>query len=188
MSTGPTEAGAFAALGRVRAASRLLKALATLGAIGVLGAGIAFVAMPDWFDSLIPQAFPELAPGYVVTPVKRAGMLALMAVPFAAVLFGLWHVRLLFGAYERGEVFTETAARHIRLVGLAMAANAIAAVIVHSLGSILLTYDSAPGTRQLSIALGSDTYLLLLTGGLLVVIGWIMGEAARLADENRQIV
>ena len=27
-----------------------------------------------------------------------------------------------------------------------------------------------------------------VTGGLLVVIGWIMGEAARLADEHGQIV
>ena len=178
----------FEALDRIRTASRILKALTTLGAIGVLGAAIAFGAVPAWFDTLIPQAFPELLPGYVMTPGKRAGLLALMAVPLATVLFGLWHVRLLFGAYQRSEVFTSAAARHIRLVGVATAANAIAAMLVHPLGSVLLTYDNAPGTRQVSIALGSDTYMLLLTGGLLTVIGWIMGEAARLADENRQIV
>ncbi len=178
----------FEALGRVRTASRILKALTSLGALGVLGAAMAFVAVPAWFDTLIPQAFPELMPGYVVTSAKRAGLLALMAVPLGTVLFGLWHVRLLFGAYERGEVFTTTAARHLRLAGLALAANALAAVFIHPLGSILLTYDNAPGERQFSIALGSDTYMLLLAGGLLIVIGWIMGEAARLADENRQIV
>lgn len=176
------------ALARVRAASRILKVVATLGALGVLAAALAFAALPDWFDSLIPQAFPELAPGALVTPAKRAGLQALMAVPLAAVLFGLWHVRLLFAAYARGEVFTASAARHIRMSGLAMVTNALAAVVAHSLGSLLLTYDNAPGMRQFSFALGSDTYLLFLTGGLLVVIGWVMGEAARLADENRQIV
>ncbi len=186
MSTG--QDGPFEALVRVRAASRILKALTTLGGLGVLAVAVAFAAVPGWFDAVVPNAFPDLAPGTVITPVKRAGLLALMAVPLAAVLFGLWHVRLLFGTYARGEVFTAAAARHIRMTGLAMAANALAAIIAHSLGSVLLTYDNAPGARQFSIALGSDTYLLFLTGGLLIVIGWIMGEAARLADENRQIV
>ena len=182
------ESAAFEALGRVRKASRILKVLTTLGAVVVLGVAISIAALPAWFDSLIPQAFPELTPGYVITPLKRVGLLAIMAVPLSAILCGLWHVRLLFGAYERGEVFTGEAARHIRLAGVALAANAIAAVLVHPFASVLLTYDKAPGTRQLSISFGSDHYMLLLTGGLLIVIGWIMGEAARLADENRQIV
>lgn len=178
----------FPALERVRTASRILKLLTTFGAVVILAAALALAVVPGWLDGLIPQAFPELTPGYTVTPIKRAGLLALMAVPLAAVLFGLWHVRLLFGTYERGEIFTIRAARHIRLAGLALAVNAIAAVIVHPVASVLLTYDNAPGARQLSLALGSDTYMLLLAGGLLIVIGWIMGEAARLADENRQII
>ena len=178
----------FPALNRVRKASRVLKLMTTLGAMAVLGAAIAIATVPGWFDPIIHQAFPELGLQGPIAPAKRAGMIALMALPLAIVLFGLWHVRLLFGSYERGEIFTGAAARHIRLVGLAMAVNAVVSVFAHTLGSVLLTYDNGPGTRQVSISLGSDQYMLLLTGGLLIVIGWIMGEAARLSDEHRQIV
>ena len=183
-----SESGDFEALGRVRKASRLLKGLTTLGVLGVLSAAIAFAAVPSWFDTVIPPTFSELAPDYEITPLKRAGLLMLMTVPLAAVVFGLWHVRLLFGSYERGEIFTRAAARHIRLAGLAMAANVIATLIAYPLGSVLLTYDNPPGARQVSIAFGSNHYMLLLTAGLLIVIGWVMGEATRLSDENRQIV
>ncbi len=178
----------FPALARVRKASRVLKLMTTLGAIGLSGAALAIAAVPGWFDPIVHQTFPELGIQGPIVPAKRAGMIGLMALPMAVALFGLWHVRLLFGSYERGEIFTGAAARHIRLVGLAMAVNAVVSLLVHTLGSVLLTYDNAPGTRQLSISLSSDQYMLLLTGGLLIVIGWIMGEAARLSDEHRQIV
>ncbi len=175
-------------LARIRAASRFLKNLTTLGAVIILGFGIAFAAFPTWFDQLINNAFPELTIATGITPLKRVGLLALMAFPLAVTLYGLWHARLLFTSYEKGEVFTGRAAGHIRLVGLAMLINAILSPVVHTLGSILLTYDNMAGSRAIAISLSSDTYSLLLTGGLLIVIGWVMREAARLSEENRQFV
>ena len=71
---------------------------------------------------------------------------------------------------------------------LAMAGNALAAMILHPLGSLILTYDNLVGSRHLSVSMSSNTYTLILTGGLLIVIGWVMREAARISDENRQFV
>ncbi len=174
--------------GRIRAASRFLKNLTTLGAVIILGFGVAFAAFPVWFDQLIINAFPELTIATGITPFKRTGLLVLMAFPLAVTLYGLWHARLLFASYEKGEIFTSRAAGHIRLVGLAMLINAILSPLVHTLGSILLTYDNMAGSRAIAVSLSSDSYSLLLTGGLLIVIGWVMHEAARLSEENRQFV
>ena len=174
--------------GRIRAASRFLKNLTTLGAVIIVGFSVSFAAIPVWFDHLIANAFPDLTIATGITPFKRIGLLALMAFPLAVTLYGLWHARLLFASYERGEVFTSTAAGHIRLVGLAMLINAILSVAVHTLGSILLTYDNMAGSRAIAVSFSSDTYSLVLTGGLLIVIGWVMREAARLSEENRQFV
>lgn len=175
-------------LGRVRAASRFLKNLATLGAVLILGFSVAVVAVPDWFDQLINNAFPELPITTGITTVKRVGLLVLLAFPVGVTLYGFWHARLLFASYEKGEVFTSRAASHIRLVGLAMLTSAVLSVAVHTLGSVLLTYDNAAGSRAVVVSVSGDTYLLLLAGGLLIVIGWVMREAARLSEENRQFV
>jgi hypothetical protein len=176
------------ALTRIKSASRCLQGLTTFGFIFVCGVSVVFAANPAWFDSVIQDAFPEL-PGVIdVTPAKRLGLMGVAALPLILSLYGLWHLRLLFAAYREGRIFGGEAPTHLLKVGLAMAGNAFAGVLAHSLGSVILTYDNAPGERHFSLMLSDNTYTLILTGGLLVVIGWVMGEAARISDENRQII
>jgi hypothetical protein len=176
------------ALSRIRSASRFLQGMATLGFIFVCGLSVVFIANPAWFDSVIRDAFPELPGLTALTPTKRIGLMGVSALPLFLSLYGLWHLRLLFAAYRDGKIFGDEAPAHLLKVGLAMAGNAFAGVLAHSLGSLILTYGNAPGERHFSVMLSDNTYTLILTGGLLVVIGWVMGEAARISDEIRQII
>lgn len=175
-------------LARIRAASRFLRAVTTLGVIVIVGFYVAVAAVPAWFDPLITGSFQGLTMDTGITPIKRIGLLVLMAFPVAVMLYGIWHARRLFMSYEKGEIFTGRTAGHIRLVGLAMVISTALSVAVHTAGSVLLTYDNPPGSRALVVSLSGDTYSLLLAGGLLIVIGWVMREAARLSEENSQFI
>ena len=51
--------------------------------------------------------------------------------------------------------------------------------------SVLLTWN---GQKALAISVSSDTLLLLLLGAVMTLLGWALGEAAALAEENAQFV
>ncbi len=173
---------------RVKKLSRWLKALASLGMIISLGFGLSVIAVPEWFDNMVRLSYPDLPFATYISWFKRGLLIILFSLPLAVTLYGLWNVRLLFDCYARGRVFSEIPARYIRNVGLAMVVNVITSIFVHSIGSVLLTFDNPTGNRQFTVTLSSNMYLLVLMGGLLIVIGWVMQEASRISDENRQFV
>ena len=173
---------------RVRRLSIWLQRLTSLGIVVFVAFAASVVAFPAWFDGMISAAYPDLTVAAGINVSKRVVLLLMLSLPLVVTLYGLWNVRLLFGAYARGEVFSSVPAAYIRNVGAAMLANVVLSVLVHTIGSVVLTIDNPPGTRQLTVSLSSNTYLLLLMGGLLVVIGWVMREAARISDENSRFV
>jgi len=176
------------AFSRVKKTSWWLKNLTSLGMIVFAGFGLGVVVVPDWFNSMVALSYPELPFATDVTLAKKTGLILLYLIPLTIVLYVLWNVRLLFECYGRGEVFSAEPANYIRKVGMAMVANVFVSVFIRSMGSVLLTFDNPAGSKQLSISLSGDIYLLLLMGGLLIVIGWVMQEAARISEENRQFI
>ncbi len=173
---------------RVRRFSLWLQRLASLGMAVFVAFAASVIVFPDWFEGMIAAAYPDLTIAAGITASKRTVLLLMLSLPLAVTLYGLWNVRLLFGAYARGEVFSTVPAAYIRNVGSAMLVNVVLSVLVHSIGSVVLTIDNPAGSRQLTVSLSSNTYLLLMMGGLLVVIGWVMREAARISDENSRFV
>jgi cell division protein FtsX len=65
---------------------------------------------------------------------------------------------------------------------------ALAQVLGRALMSVALTLDNAPGQRVLSLSFGSDDFVLLLLGAVLVAVARVMVVAARAAEENRAFV
>ena len=171
----------------VRRFSLWLQRLASLGIVVFITFAASVVVFPQWFDGMIAAAYLGLTIAAGVIVAKRTVLLLMLSLPLAVTLYGLWNVRLLFGAYARGEVFSPIPAAYIRNVGAAMLANVILSVLVHTIGSVVLTIDNPAGSRHLTVSLSSNTYLLLM-GRLLVVIGWVMSEAVRLSDENSRFV
>lgn len=114
--------------------------------------------------------------------------LAVGLLPIVALVWALDTLRRLFARYRDGDVLTEGSALLIRKAGKALLFVAGLKIIVQPIQSVLLTWQSAPGSRQLSIGIGQAEIGFLLTAGLLTVIGWAMTEAAQIAEENRSFV
>jgi len=51
-----------------------------------------------------------------------------------------------------------------------------------------MTLPLGDGNHQLTLAFGSHELWLIFAGVVLMVIAWIMGEAALLAEENKSFV
>ncbi|GAB1479067.1 hypothetical protein MASR2M74_16260 [Paracoccaceae bacterium] len=159
-----------------RGASLLLPLLPLL----VLGYGLWGASNPDW----LAGAFAGLPEGTRLTPWKSTAVLAIGAIALVPILMALWQMRGLFARYRRGEILTAACAAHIRRTGSALALLALAQVLIRPLQILVLTADNPAGQKILAISLSSEVLWLALAGGLLVVIGRVMAEAARVAEEN----
>lgn len=170
-----------------RLAARLQ--LITTAAMVLLPAVVAVylvrgVSDPSW----ITTAFPGLPPATALTPAKSTLALALGAVSLVPMLTALAQMRALFARYRSGEILTYPCALHIRCAGLALIAVAIVQTLLAPLQGLLLTWDNPPGQRVLAVSLTSEALWLALAGLFLVMIGWVMAEAARAAEENAGFV
>lgn len=160
---------------------RVLSHGCTLGCLALLAAYGVVLTEPAAFTPPV-----ETATG--LTPIKRVALACLTAVLFTPALVALWTARGLFARYGRGAVFSTQNARAIRRIGTALLAGTGLAILGRTLAVLILTYDNPPGERSLAVSLASHDLLLALLGALLLVVGWVMAEATRQADENRLFV
>ncbi len=162
-------------------------------ATGLLMAGVSAAYLNLWLDraSLITMIETQiLDPGtpYELTAATATAGLAVGALPVLLSIWGLWNALRLFRGYREGAVFTHTAGRRLKHMGIALALLPLAQILVTAGTSVLLTMQNQVGQRLLSVSL-TETHLIVgIAGGMLIVIGWVLAEAARLADDNRQII
>lgn len=163
----------------VRAAMGLLP----LGWLAVVGGG--WDAPAQVLTRLgIPEVVVQAPPG----PALWALILVLLALPLLAGLAVLWQVQALFALYSRGDTLSPAPAERIGRIGLWLLAVAVLSVAVRPLVVGLATLGNAPGERMIAVSLGSTDLVLALAAVLMVVIGHVMNEAARVAEENRAFV
>jgi hypothetical protein len=129
-----------------------------------------------------PAVSPRLIYGWEL--VTLAGL----AVPLVLSCLGLWHAHRLFQLYRAGAVFSLAAGGRIRTLGIVLLALPFAQLLTSAAVSVIVTSGNASGARQLSLTLAPSDVVLGLTGALLIVVGWVLAEAARLADDHSQIV
>jgi hypothetical protein len=99
-------------------------------------------------------------------------------------LWGLWELKRVFEGYAAGAIFSVAAARRLRHCGYALMVVGAESPLGSLLLSAALSLDLSGRRRSLVISLSSDDLVLLLIGGVLLVIARVMGEAARIAEEN----
>lgn len=103
-------------------------------------------------------------------------------------LFALLCLWRLFGAYLRGEVFTDGATRHLRRLGQSVTTMALVMPLTFTVTILALTLGNPPGQRILSVHLASEHYIMLLLGLVLIAMAMVMREAQRMAQENAEFV
>jgi hypothetical protein len=155
----------------------------------VLPLFIVMQILRGWFDpaSLLTQ-YPLLPAGTQVTPFL-AGLTAIVGVlatyPLVATFLGM---RRLFGRYRRGEILSDACATDILRIGQASFAVAAMTVVVPTLQILILSWNNGPSAHIVYLGIEGSTLGFLLSGGLLIVIGWVMREAALVAEDAKGFV
>lgn len=123
-----------------------------------------------------------LAPGLRIV----AASLGLPAL--GLILWSLWNAFWLFRAYGAGEIVSLEIGRRIRRIGITLVAFPLVTTVTNLLTSIVVSWDEPEGQRIMSLSISSEAVIMAITGAILIMVGWSMVEAARIADENRQFV
>ena len=119
---------------------------------------------------------------------SRLGGFLVSMLPLSVLLLVLHQAYGLLDGYRRGHLFTLEAAERLRRVGLLMLVLAALRPLTVTLLSIVLTLASPGGERALVIAFSLDDLMIATFAGLVLAIGHVMAEAARLAEDSRLIV
>lgn len=120
---------------------------------------------------------------YQVVLAAAISMVALL-VP----LYGIWHLRKLFGLFRTGIFFSENAVRHMYVFGLTLFIGALLKPLLGAVLSVVLTIENPPGLKSLAIQFGSNELFQILMAGTLTAITWILREGQKLAAENAEFI
>jgi hypothetical protein len=171
--------------------SRLCRRLAVCAALAaaafpVLNAILWLV--PDWAPIAAREhAHLQIEPITLTFAVRWIGLAC--STLYLAVLAGaLWIARALFTRLAEGLIFEPETGVLLRRFGLALLTYACLTPPFAALMTWLITLENAPGTRLLRLGISDDEVVLAIIGTLILTTGSVMAEAARMADDNRQII
>ena len=105
----------------------------------------------------------------------------------AVLVRGLWVLRTLLKRLAVAEVFEFENGVLLRRFGKTLLIYAALRSVVKALAVLLVTMNNPAGERYLKFGLGDDDIVLALIGKLILVVGSVMADAARIADENRAV-
>lgn len=178
-------------LARIQRVSRIMAAITLVPVVGLLVVPILAVALafldPATLDAHLVEALAASQQA-ALTPATRLAALALAAIPLCLVLLGFVVVQRLFHGFATGDILTPESGRRLRRIGIIVTALGPVAIVIRSIASVVVSLPNPPGERVLAVGFGSNDVTAIIAGMLLIVLGWTLEEAARVADENRQFV
>ena len=113
---------------------------------------------------------------------------AVMGVPLALLLMGVWQARRCFEMFAQGQVFTVQATHLLQRFAGWVAWAALAALLSGVVTSVVLTLHNPPGMRHLAIGIGSDHVFTLFFAGLVWLMAAVIGQGQAMAEENEGFV
>ena len=126
--------------------------------------------------------------GAPLQPWQRVAGAAVMGLPMALLLVGLWQAKRCFEQFAQGQVFTEQATDLLRRFAGWVAAAALAAIVASAATSVLLTLHNPPGMRHLALGIGSNHLFTFFFAGLVWLMAAVIGQGQALAEENEGFV
>lgn len=172
---------------RLRAVSRVMVTAVTVGMIALAAlVAVIFVVPAITRATIVPEVLP-----YGITDIStRARLLGflVLALPLVLFFYGLNEVRLLFKQYADGDVLSARAARRLKRIAWITILGAILRAPTRLGLFLAFSHDQPNLQRILPIRISAADLTFLLFGLLLLAIAWAMAEAARIAEEHRQII
>jgi len=171
--------------------SRLCRRLAVLSAasaVGILLVNATLWLVPDWAPFAARGMANLQTESITLTPTVIAIGVACSTLYLAVLSWGLWVARLLFRRLADGLIFEPETGSLLRRFGIALVVFSALSPFVGALMTRLVTMGNAPGERLFRFGISSDDIVLVIVGTLILTTGSVMAEAARMAEENRQII
>ncbi|WP_135449864.1 DUF2975 domain-containing protein [Tabrizicola caldifontis] len=174
-------------LARVQRLSRILSRLAL-----VFMALILLLDLLLWIDRpalersaamLLPAGTP-----HDLTTTALIGGFVVAHMVMGLLLYALWQAHRLFAAFAGGAILVPETGRRLFRIGLAFALVLPAQLAASGATSLLLTWRNPAGSRALTLSADPVHAMLAVAGLLILTVGWVMAEAARIAEDNAQIV
>lgn len=170
---------------RIRHTSRLFQRLViVLMGLLPLTACLAW-ALIDLNELNFGVTAEEVGP---LTPHERWSAAALSLIPLSVSLFALFNLQRLFGFYADGKFFDLANVRCFRNMGWALVAIVPIDILFKSALSVLLSMDQPAGERMLAISIASDDVGIAVIGAVIIIVSWVMAEAADISQKNSAII
>jgi hypothetical protein len=167
---------------------RRAAALALASAVAFLVANTALWVVPQWSEfGARAQANLQTEP-ITLTPLVRSLGLGLSSAYVGVIAWALWTARRLFLRLAAGDVFRTETGTLLRRFGLALLLYAGLMPFVTMAMCWIVTMNNPPGQKLLRLGVSDQNVVLALVGTLILVIGSVLADAVRIADENRQII
>lgn len=119
---------------------------------------------------------------------QRLGLAILLMGAIGTLLIALWQIRQLFDRFRQTDFFSAAALSRMLALGWWLVAFGIYDLVSDPIGSLLLTLDYPEGQRQVAIELEGAEIFFMIFGTIMILFGWIMREAASIAEENKQFI
>jgi Protein of unknown function (DUF2975) len=119
--------------------------------------------------------------------IRLLGLL-LSSIQVLLLVYALLAVSKVFRAFANNEWFVPQIGEHLHKFGWALALYGATSPLVRTLMALLITWNNPPGQQMLLINFSGDDFVIALVGVLILLLGYAMREAARIADENDQII
>jgi hypothetical protein len=171
--------------------SRLCRRVAVLSAasaVGILLVNATLWLVPGWADFAARQMAGLQTEPITLTPTVITIGFVVSTLYLSVLAWGLWVARSLFKRLADGLVFEAETGVLLRRFGTSLVIFSVLSPFVSTLMTRLVTMGNGPGDRLFKFGIESDDIVLIIVGTLVLTIGSVMTEAARLAEDNRQIV
>lgn len=177
-----------AGLDRLKALSTWMARASGAMALGFIAVAAGLWLHPGTAEWIAREQWAGKDATMSMTPLAQLAAGALGCAHLGLLCFAMWTARGLFSQFARGQVLEPRTGQDLRLIGGLIAAYAALTPVVKSLMTLVLTAGNPPGQRLFAVSIGTHELVLTLLGGMILVLGHVMAEAARIADDNRQIV
>lgn len=119
---------------------------------------------------------------------QRALYLAIWMLPIAFGLFAVACALRLLRRIQQGTLFDADISRWLRLLGIGTSGSGVADFVGNLVTPQVMSWNNPDGPVPFQWYFDSEPAGLIVCGGGFYLIGWIMAEACRIADENEGFI